>query len=48
MAWQAVRERGVSVKLAREAFQVSETCHRYQPKHKAGNKAIAYWLIRLM
>ena len=47
MAKQAVQERGVSIKLACEAFRVSETCYRYQPKRRAENDAIADWLIRL-
>jgi putative transposase len=47
MARQVVQERGVSIKLACEAFQVSETCYRYQPKRRAENELIADWLIRL-
>ena len=47
MARQVVQERGVSIKLACEAFQVSETCYRYQPKRRAENDVIADWLIRL-
>jgi putative transposase len=37
----------VSIKLACEAFQVSETCYRYQPKGRAENDVIADWLTRL-
>ena len=47
MARQAVQERGISIKLACEAFQVSDTCYRYQPKRRAENDVIADWLIRL-
>ncbi|MEY5002542.1 MAG: hypothetical protein RL678_351 [Pseudomonadota bacterium] len=47
MAKQAVQESGVSIKLACEAFRVSETCYRYQPKRRAENDVIADWLIRL-
>ena len=47
MARQAVQERGISIKLACEAFQVSETCYRYQPKRRTENDVIADWLIRL-
>ncbi len=47
MAKRAVQEKGVSIKLACEAFQVSETCYRYQPKCRAENDVIADWLIRL-
>ena len=47
MARRAVQEKGVAIKLACEAFQVSETCYRYQPKRRAENEVIANWLIRL-
>jgi putative transposase len=47
MAKRAVQEKGVSIKLAYEAFQVSETCYRYQPKRCAEHDVIADWLIRL-
>ncbi len=47
MARRAVQEKGVSIKLACEAFQVSETGYRYQPKRCAENNVIADWLIRL-
>jgi putative transposase len=47
MPRRAVQEKGVSIKVACQAFQVSETCYRYQPKRKAENEVIADWLIRL-
>jgi putative transposase len=47
MARQAVQTRGVSIKLACQAFQVSETCYRYRPKRDPENDLIARWLIRL-
>ena len=47
MAKRAVQEKGVSIKVACQAFQVSETCYRYQPKRKVENEVIADWLIRL-
>jgi putative transposase len=47
MARRAVQEKGVSIKMACQAFQVSETCYRYQPQRKAENEVIADWLIRL-
>jgi putative transposase len=47
MAQQAVHERGLSVRLACQAFGISETCYRYQPKLSDENAAIADWLIRL-
>ena len=46
MARQAVQTRGVSIKLACQAFQVSETCYRYRPKRNLENDLIASWLIR--
>lgn len=47
MARQAVRESGVSIKLACNAFRVRETGYRYQPRQRAENEVIADWLIRL-
>jgi len=47
MARRAVQEKGVSIKVACQAFQVSETCYRYRPKHDAENALIAKWLIKL-
>ena len=47
MAQYAVQERGVSVRLACEAFNVSQTCYRYVAKNKTENDEIADWLLRL-
>ena len=47
MAKQAVEQRGVCVRLACQAFRISETCYRYQPKSSDENAEIADWLIRL-
>ena len=47
MAANAVKEAGISIRLACEAFAISETCYRYQPKHSDENARIADWLIRL-
>jgi putative transposase len=47
MAQQAVTARGVSIRLACHAFDISETCYRYQPKLSDENAKIADWLIRL-
>ena len=47
MAERAVRERGVSVRLACEVFQVSQSCYRYAPRARAENEEIAQWLLRL-
>ena len=47
MAKKAVSERGVSIRLACQAFEVSETCYRYSAKRNADNEEIANWLMRL-
>ena len=47
MARKAVRERGVSIRLARASFSISETCYRYEARCSAENERIADWLIRL-
>lgn len=47
MAQRAVEQHGVSVRLACQAFIISETCYRYQPKLSEENAEIADWLIRL-
>lgn len=52
MARQAVQQRGLSIRLACVAFNVSESCYRYQPRLRqphlrSENEEIAQWLIRL-
>src|SRR5690554_5718718 len=47
MAQHAVHERGVSVRLACEAFKVSQTCYRYVARNNTENDEIADWLLRL-
>jgi len=47
MAQRVVQERGISVRLACETFGISQTCYRYEGKHKAENEEIADWLLRL-
>jgi len=47
MAQKAVIEKQVSIRLACEAFNISETCYRYQPKSSGDNAQIADWLLRL-
>ena len=47
MAKEAVKKRGVSIRLACEAFHISETCYRYQAKLSTENAIIADWLLRL-
>ncbi len=47
MAKRAVSERAMSVRVACQAFGISETCYRYRPKLCLENSRIADWLIRL-
>lgn len=50
MAPSAVQDRGVSIRMlrmAREAFEVSQTCYRYVAKTDAENEEVANWLQRL-
>jgi putative transposase len=47
MAQRAVQDKGMSIKLACEAFGISQTCYRYQAKLSSENAEIADWLIRL-
>jgi putative transposase len=47
MAKRAVQERGISIRLACEAFGISQTCYRYEGKRNAENDEIADWLLRL-
>ena len=47
MAKRAVKQHGISIRLACQLFQVSQTCYRYQAKLNAENELIADWLVRL-
>lgn len=47
MAKKAVDVHQVSIRLACEAFGISETCYRYQAKLSSDNAFIADWLLRL-
>ena len=47
MAKRVVTDQGVSIRLACEAFVISETCYRYQAKLSGDNMVIADWLLRL-
>ena len=47
MAERAVQERGVSIRLACEAFKLSQRCYRYVAKFNSENEKIANWLLRL-
>jgi putative transposase len=47
MAKAGVAEKGLSIRLACEIFQVSETCYRYAARRSTENEEIADWLRRL-
>ena len=47
MAVNAVRTKQVSIALACRAFEISETCYRYERKFDDENAEIADWLVRL-
>ena len=47
MARQAIHDHRVTVRLACQAFKISETCYRYDPKLSSENELIADWLLRL-
>ena len=47
MAQKAVTEKRACIRVACEAFKISETCYRYQPKTSGDNAVIADWLLRL-
>lgn len=47
MAVNVVKDSGISIRLACEAFAISEACYRYQPRLSDENIEIADWLIRL-
>jgi len=47
MAQKAVTTTNASIRLACNAFVISETCYRYQSKLNSENEIIADWLIRL-
>ena len=47
MAHWAVQQHTVSIRVACEAFGVSQACYRYRPKLASENDEIADWLTRL-
>ena len=47
MAYDAVEHKAVSIRFACAAFQISETCYRYQHRGEDDNALIANWLIKL-
>ncbi|WP_419779002.1 IS3 family transposase [Maridesulfovibrio sp.] len=47
MAKAAVKEEKVNIRQACEAFSISQTCYRYEPKLSAENELVTDWLVRL-
>jgi len=47
MAKSAVEQRGITVKLACEAFRISQDCYRCVAKGDSQNDLIAQWLVAL-
>jgi len=47
MAKRAVEEGGLAIRVACQAFQVSQSCYRYEAKTSAENDEIANWLLKL-
>lgn len=47
MAQRAVTEWGLSIRSACQAFQIIQSCYRYEAKQHAENEEIAGWLLRL-
>jgi putative transposase len=47
MAQKAIQEKQLNIRQACEAFAISQTCYRYEPKLSAENELIADCLIRL-
>ena len=47
MAQKAVTGRGVCIRMACQAFGISESCYRYERKLDAENAEVANWLLRL-
>jgi putative transposase len=47
MAQWAVHHKAASIRLACQAFGISQACYRYQAKLSSENSEIADWLIRL-
>jgi putative transposase len=47
MAVEAVASRGVSIALACRAFDISESCYRYERQLSDENAEIKEWLVKL-
>ena len=47
MAKKAVSGRGACIRVACQAFGISESCYRYERTQDAENAVVANWLLRL-
>ncbi len=47
MAKQSIADHNISIRLACQIFQISETCFRYRPLHSDENAFMAEWLIKI-
>ncbi|NDV18263.1 IS3 family transposase [Pseudodesulfovibrio sp. JC047] len=47
MAKKAVKRKRLNIRQSCKAFDISQTCYRYEPKLSAENERVADWLIRL-
>jgi putative transposase len=47
MAMKAIKERGIFIRVAYQAFRISESCYRYERKLDAENEEVATWLAKL-
>ena len=47
MAEEVVKGKRLNIRQACEAFSISQTCYRYEPKLSCENALIADWLVRL-
>jgi len=47
MAKDAVKGNALTIRQACEAFGISQTCYRYNPKLSDENEFVADWLVRL-
>ena len=47
MAKKAVEEKSCAIRVACDAFGVSQTCYRYEAKLSTENEEIADWLLHL-
>jgi putative transposase len=47
MAIKAVIKHGICIRVACQAFRISENCYRYDCKLDAESEEVATWLIKL-